>query len=155
MGEDRSSEGWVLAAQGPQGSGKSFWIKRWQERLSAQGFQVVALRCNRRDHTPGALLHQWRQRCVQIGLPLEADRASAAMDAIDPFLEPNATEEQKHGERLAQTLAAAWRRLTECRPLVIAIDQMEWIDPISRYALESFASQRGMGCGGMLLVCRD
>ncbi len=155
MGEDRSSEGWVLAAQGPQGSGKSFWIKRWQERLSAEGFQVVALRCNRRDHTPGALLHQWRQRCVQIGLPLEADRASAATDAIDPFLEPNATEEQKHGARLAQTLAAAWRRLTECRPLVIAIDQMEWIDPISRYALESFASQRGMGCGGMLLACRD
>jgi serine/threonine protein kinase len=152
---DRTEGGWVLAAQGPQGSGKSFWGKRWQERLTAEGFQVVALRCNRRDHTPGALLHQWRQRCAQIGLPLEADSASLAIDSNDPNLDPNATEEQKHGARLGQTLAAAWRRLTESRALVIAIDQMEWIDPISRYALESFGAQRGMGSGGMLLACRD
>lgn len=155
MGVDRTAGGWVLAAQGPQGSGKSFWIKRWQERLAAEGFQVVALRCNRRDHTPGALLHQWRQRCAQIGLPLDADSPSATIDSIRPFLEPNATQEQKHGARLAQTLASAWRRLAESRSLVVAIDQMEWIDPISRYGLEFFASQRGMGRAGMLLACRD
>ena len=155
MDADRALGGWVLAAQGPQGSGKSFWIKRWQERLEADGFQVVALRCNRRDRTPGALLHQWRQRCVQIGLPLESDQSPSPMDATDRLLEPNATEEQKHGARLAQKLAAAWRRLTESRALVIAIDQMEWIDPISRYGLESFVSQRGLGAGGMLLACRD
>jgi serine/threonine protein kinase len=155
MREDRTAEGWVLAAQGPQGAGKSFWFKRWQERLAAEGFQVVALRCNRRDRTPGALLHHWRQRCVQIGLPLEAGPASDSIELNDPLLEPSATEEQKHGARLAQEITAAWRRLTESRALVIAIDQMEWIDPISRFALESFALRRGFGSGGMVLACRD
>ncbi|MEV6314997.1 AAA family ATPase [Streptomyces sp. NPDC051776] len=127
----------VVQLDGRAGSGKSALLHAWLNRV--QGFRVLRVRCREleRDFAFGAVRRLFRPLFDQPAGGESRSLLEEAEEAALELLDPGASgHDDRHGAVPGTTQAlygldAFVSRLSRARPLLLAVDDLHWIDPPS------------------------
>ncbi|MFG2192297.1 AAA family ATPase [Streptomyces sp. NPDC048639] len=128
----------VVQLDGRAGSGKSALLHTWLDRV--QGFRVLRVRCREleRDFAFGTVRRLFRplfdQPAGGESRSLLEDAEEAALELLDPGAGAAGHDRTGAGSEATQArygLDTLVSRLSRSRPLLLAVDDLQWIDPPS------------------------
>lgn len=159
--EQQRIDGWLdeartwsprtIVVSGPPGVGKTLMLDELQRRATAKGFRTVSATCHEDTGVPYLALAQLLRPLVK-GVPIsESDRRALAaiVDPLASIERPDDPERTRLGIFLAMTDVV--RESARQGGLVLAVDDVQWIDEASAAALSHLAaSVARQGAGGNL-----
>jgi DNA-binding CsgD family transcriptional regulator len=133
----RSGRSAVVTVTGRPGTGRSALLRKTAELAKTAGVRSILLRCSHSDtDVPYGLVTQLAAALDSAGSPLPSGSGW-----------PDATPDSELLPLLCREFLAVARN----RPMVVAVDDVQWADPLSLRWLRAVA--RGLHTASLLLVC--
>lgn len=141
----------ILVVEGEAGIGKSTILSDATQAASARGFRVLSA-----SGAPAEVSYAYAAVADLLAFvdgPVLAELPEAQRAALEHVLLGGSDGPAGNERMVASAFLAVIRRLSSDRPVLLCIDDTQWLDASSR-AVIGFAARRLTGCTGLIVAVR-